>query len=121
MANEISVTANLSASKGGASITPGSKSKTITMAGTNMISSTQSIGTTSELVIFGDITGAPEYVFITNLDTENYVEIGGDSGLTVWNLKLKPGYPTLIPLSSATLYAKANTATCQILVSAVES
>lgn len=121
MANELTVTSNIQAAKNGASITPGAKIKQITMSGTHMQSLVQDIGTSAELIDFNDISGAPEYVRITNLDSTNYVELGGDSGLTVFKHKLKPGYFAQFPPSSATLYAKANTATCQVQVDAVEA
>ncbi len=121
MANETTIICDLRASKGGAAIASGSKTKQLTMAGANMLSATQAIGTSAELVTFGDIAGAPVMVRITNLDDVNYVELGGDSGLTVFKLKLLAGCSNILSPSSGTLYAKANTAGVQILVDAVEA
>lgn len=120
MANEIYMTASLNATKGGAKITH-SITKRLTMAGDDMIQTTQLIGTTSELVVFGEITGAPQAVLITNLDTTNYVELGGDIGITVFNLKLPAGCSALFQPGSGTLYAKANTASCRLQILAAEA
>jgi hypothetical protein len=120
MANEIYCTAQLTATKGGAKITS-SIGKRQDMTGDDMVQNTQLIGTTSELVVFGEITGAPKQVLITNLDTTNYVELGGDTGITVFSLKLLAGTSALFAPTSATLYAKANTASCRIQILAVEA
>lgn len=120
MANEVYASVRVTANKSGA------KSEISTtfranMTGDDMLQATQVIGTTSELVSFGDITGAPQQVVIKNLDSTNFVELGGDSGLTVFKLKLLAGQTTLIQPSSATLYAKADTADVRIQVIAVEA
>lgn len=120
MANEITATINLSASKGGAKVGQNYTFRT-TMAGDDMTQASQVIGTTSELVSFGEITGAPAAVMIQNLDATNFVEIGGDSGLTVFKLKILAGKAILISPSSGTVYAKADTAACRVLIVAVEA
>jgi hypothetical protein len=120
MANEISKTIRITATKNGASVSYSSTERE-DMAGDNMISSVQSIGTTSELVGFGEITGAPGLVVIKNLDPTNFVEFGGDSGLTVFKLKVLAGKDQMVRLESATLYGKADTAEVKIQVTAVEA
>lgn len=119
MANEIFASVQFAARKNGADISA-SSSFNLTMTGDDMLNQTQVIGTTAELVSFGDITGAPGLVIIKNLDATNYVEIGGDSGLTVFKLKLLPGQYHQFQPSSATMYAKANTADVRIQVIATE-
>jgi hypothetical protein len=119
MANEIYTSLQLTASKGGARIT-NTIAKRSDMTGDDMIQTTQVIGTTAELVTFGEISGAPQEILITNLDATNFVELGGDSGLTVFKLKLLAGKSTLIQPSSATLYAKADTASVRVQILAVE-
>jgi len=120
MANEITTAVSLSASKGGASI---SRNLTVrsNLAGEDMVQTTQLIGTTSELVVFGEITGAPQFLMIQNLDATNYVEIGGDSGMTVFSLKIPAGKASLFAPISGTVYAKANTASVRIQIIAVEA
>jgi hypothetical protein len=120
MANEVSFSVALKATKGNASVNQ-SANLFANMAGTDMLQATQNIGTTAELVSFGDITGAPQFVMIRNLDTTNFVELGGDSGLTVFKTKLLAGQVCLFTPSSATLYAKADTAAVSIMVVAVEA
>jgi len=120
MANEIKTSISLTASKNGAKIAA-SASASQDMAGDDMIQTTQLIGTTAEVLGFGEITGAPAQIFIQNLDSTNFVEIGGDSGLTVFKLKILPGKSTVISPSSGTIYAKADTASARILIVAAES
>lgn len=107
------------ASKNGANIAI-SSSFNLTMTGDDMVQSTQIIGTSAELVTFGDITGAPGLVIIKNVDPTNFLELGGDSGLTVFKTKLLPGQFTIFQPSSATLYAKADTASVRLIVIATE-
>lgn len=120
MANEITASASLRASKGGATITL-SGTVLVDMTGADLYQATQEIGTGAETVSFGDITGAPAYVYVENLDTTNYVEFGGDVGLTVFKLRLNAGECMVLHLDSATLYAKADTAAVNIFVGAAEA
>lgn len=111
MANEINISANISVNKGGWNA-KGSGSKSITMSGADMLQDTQDIGTSAEAVTWGEITGAPKYVFIKNLDSTNYVTIGWTNPPT--EIPLLPGEIALFPTSTATFYALANTATVKI-------
>lgn len=119
MANEIYESISFTARKNGAEISIASSNQ-VTMTGDDLVSITQVIGTTAELISFGDITGAPGEVVIKNLDATNYIEIGGDSGLTVFKTNLLPGRFTVFQPSSATLYAKANTADVRVQIIATE-
>ena len=119
MANEIYTSISYKARKNGADISI-SSAHNVTMTGDDMINTTQVIGTTAELVGFGEITGAPGEVVIKNLDATNFIELGGDSGLTVFKTKLLPGRSTIFQPSSATLYAKADTASVRIQILANE-
>lgn len=120
MANEIYATVSLTARKNSAEMSYATAFNQ-DMAGDDFIQTTQLVGTSAELVSFGEITGAPTQCLIRNLDATNYVEFGGDSGLTVFKLKLLPGKSMLIPLQSGTLYALANTAAVRILILATEA
>ena len=115
MANEISQNIQLSATKNSASVSL-SHNKRITMTGADMVQATQSIGTTAELIALGDIAGAPSQIVIKNLDATNFVEIGGDSGLTVFKLKIAAGEAVLFRATSGTIYAKADTAAVRVQV-----
>jgi len=120
MANELYYALELTARKGGAVVSQSTSGNT-TMAGDDMLQGTQVIGTSSEVVDFAEISGAPSMVLIQNLDATNFVEIGGDSGLTVFKLKILAGKAILISPSSATMYAKADTASVRIQVIAAEA
>jgi len=120
MANEIYKTATFRANKGGARV-EFSGTKNFDMSGDDMLSGTQVIGTSSETVDLGDISGAPVVLVIKNLDSTNFVEIGGDSGLTVFKLKIPAGDFVVIQPSSATIYAKADTADVRIQTIAAEA
>jgi C4-dicarboxylate-specific signal transduction histidine kinase len=119
MANEIYTSISFTANKNGAKSSI-SSSFNLTMTGNEMIQATQVIGTSSELITLGDISGAPGYFIIKNLDSTNYIEIGGDTGLTVFKLKLKPGQHHAFQPSAAAIYAKANTASVRVQVIATE-
>lgn len=120
MAKEIKYSLQLSAIKGGASVSLNA-SGSLDMTGDDMIQTTQVIGTTAELVDLGEITGTPAMIAIQNLDATNFVEIGGESGLTVFKLKIPPLKATLFSPTSGILYAQADTAACRIMVVAAES
>jgi len=120
MPNEISQTINFAASKNGATVSINS-TKRIDMSGNELLQNTQLIGTTAETISLGDIAGAPAQVCVKNLDATNFVEIGGDSGLTVLKLRVLPGEASLFRPTSGTLYGKADTAAVRIQVVAAEA
>ena len=83
---------------------------------------TQSIGTTHELVdVLADLT-AEGYFIATNLDTTNFVEIGVDVSATFYPLiRLKAGESSMGRLSpGVAVYAKADTAACQLQFQCLE-
>lgn len=122
MANEISMTLRLNASKGGATVDSGSKLKQLTMSGSKMVQTVIAVGTASELLTIGDLAGVPAAVMITNLDATNFVLISGETGFTaVMQLKILAGESVLITPLAATLYAKADTAACNLQLIAVEA
>lgn len=120
MANEAYYSISIKAAKNGATVGQ-STSKRLSMTGAEMVQATQNIGTTAELVSFGGITGAPQLLMVQNLSDTNYIELGGDSGLTVFKMKIPAGQIAVFTPSSATLYAKANTAAVNVLVVAIEA
>jgi hypothetical protein len=120
MANEVSITVNLVARKGGAVVNPGAQVKSLTMAGDDTLQATQLIGfAAAELIALGEITGAPAALMLTNLDATNFVLVGFTNPPT--EMKLLPGVSMLISPAGATIYAKADTAACRVLVAAVEA
>jgi len=116
MANEITYAVSIQVSKGGASISSGSISDTIDMTGVDMGTVTQSIGTSNEaLDIPADVSGDVHLV-VKNLDSTNYVEIFSDNASNHLMSKLNAGEACSLRNvgSSSALYARANTAACQI-------
>lgn len=81
----------------------------------------QIIGTTTESILFGDVV-TPGYCMIENLDSTNFVQIGGNNGGSLVEFaKLKPGELALIPLDPLiTMRAKADTAAVKVRVSCFE-
>jgi hypothetical protein len=118
MANEISISASVSASKNGLTMSQ-SGSKTVDMAGDDMIQSTQVVGITAEAIGFGEITGAPSVVQLRNVETVNFVLYGPSNPPT--EFKLPAGHVALFQPSAATLYAIASPGTARILVFATEA
>ena len=111
MANELSLIVNLSFSKGGAKVVK-QASKQVTVTGDAFTHGVQAIGTSEEEIVQGADLGTPGYIFIINLDSTNYVEIGSTTG--VYDIKLKAGEFALYRHNSATVYGKADTASCNV-------
>lgn len=126
MANEITTSVSLSASKGGASVASGTKSKNFDMTGADMQQGTQLVGYAAdeEIVINADV-GTEGVVMITNLDAANPIELSYDTGANFAAYKFakvragqsilfQPAYPT----SKTKIYGQATTADvlAQVLV-----
>lgn len=72
------------------------------------------IGTSEESISFTDI-GTNGWVQCHNTDATNYVEVGFSTG--VYGIKLKAGDRAQFRLNTgATIYLKANTASCRVQV-----
>lgn len=119
MANEISVSVSLSASKHGAA-NAAAGSLTLTMAGDQMINNVQIItNVAAEAVVLGDV-GSIGYVFLKNLDSTNYVEIDSVNTMDSWPQRLFPGEFILLKPEGLTMYALANDAPVNLQVLALE-
>ena len=112
MADEIQMTARLYASKGGAFLPSVTYTKSATMAGVDMGSQTQLIGTTVEALDVPVDVASPYKLLIANLDSTNYVELGFVSG--TYTMRIPAGETLLMPYVSATLYLKADTSNVTI-------
>lgn len=112
MASEITFKIQLSASKGGAQVTL-AKNLTLTMAGTEMDQGTQVIGTSAELVTFGEVA-TTGFLMCFNMDATNYVEFSVDASVATPFSRLNPGEGLLVPVSAVAIYAKAHTASVRI-------
>lgn len=120
MANEISVSVSLSASKGGATLSL-QGTKTLDMAGEDMIQCTQIVTTSAEALAFGDITGVPAYLGIKNLDDTNAINISLVSDGTTPFAILKAGQVMVLPPGASTIYGKAAGVNVHILLAAMEA
>jgi hypothetical protein len=116
MAQELSINISAALSKGNlkASVSPGVLKVDVT--GSVFIDNVQTVGTSEEAVVFGDVA-TPGYVYVRNLDATNYVQLGATTG--VYTIKLMPGENALFRLSGTTLFALANTAACNVQVVAI--
>lgn len=114
MADEIKVTTGMSCLNGNLNISVPSKTISVdqaTAGGGNP--ATVSIGTSEETISFGDITA--RYVYIQNIDSANFVELGFSAG--VYGIKMLAGETAVFPLlTTATIYAKADTASVTMQV-----
>jgi len=74
------------------------------------------VGTSEESLTFTDVT-TPGLCYLYNLDSTNYVQYGNATGSYIGRLK-PSSFPNLLELDggATTLYLKANTASCQVLV-----
>ena len=116
MASELSVgTLTVSFSKSGSpsfSVTPAALSITIT--GDAWMDNTQTIGTSEEAILLGDVaTGG--YWFVQNLDATNFVELRAGTG-SVDFIKLKAGEWAIFRTSgdATAPYAIADTGSVQV-------
>lgn len=76
------------------------------------------VGTTEESTAFPELT-TEGWLFMKNLDATNYVQWG--FATTVYGGRLEPGEVALFRMEpSVTLYLKANTAACKVLVMGCE-
>lgn len=111
MANEITVTTNLSAVKGNLSYSRAYTAR-VTMATARKDGKVQTIGTAYEaLTPAADLTTNGWAIFI-NLDATNYVEIGVEVAAAFYPaVRLNAGESALFRAAQGvTLYARANTA-----------
>jgi hypothetical protein len=111
MSNELKIIVSLNFSKGGAKANR-AESIQVDVTGDAFTHEVQSVGTSEEELAQGADLGTPGYIFIKNLDDTNYVEVGSTTG--VYDIKLKAGEVALYRHNSGTIYAKANTAACNV-------
>lgn len=117
MANEIKVTAGLRALNGNLSIiVPSSTVQVDQTTARGGGPGTVDIGLSEETIDFGDISAG--FVHLRNLDDTNYIDVGFSTG--VYGIRLIAGSVAVFPkITSAAVYALANTAICKLQVTAV--
>ena len=111
MADELKLRISLRFSKGSAKVNI-QESDSITVTGDAFEHAVQEVGTSEEALAQGADVGTPGFLLVKNLDATNYVEIGSTTG--VYDIKLLAGEFCLYRHNSATIYAKANTAACNV-------
>ena len=111
MANEITVDARLRVVKALVTDEKVLRSATFDMAGDNLTSQVQLIGTSHEsLAIVSDIAIAG-YAWFRNVDATNFIEIGLEVAAAFQPLiKLKSGEVAVLRLATTSVFARANTA-----------
>ena len=118
MADEIRVVTGIGVENG--SLTLATVSRTRTYDQANPVAPAPggvTVGTTEELLDFGDVT--PGWTEFTNLDDTNYVEFG--FATTDYGFVLPPGASCVLKLiSTASVFAKADTASCQLYIKGIE-
>lgn len=116
MANEITVSSQLSVSKGLLSQTGQSQRTRFDQTGNGAGSFTVEVGTSEENIAFGDV--APGYVRFTNLDATNFVRIRFST--TDNAIRLRPsGGVAIFQVDGVTVIAIADTAACLVQVEAI--
>ncbi len=119
MANELRLNlGNFSFTKGTASASAPGQSLGVTVSGTHFIGNSQSIGTGDETLALGDVA-TNGYVFFKNTDPTNFIIIGADG--SSYPIKLKPGEFAVMRWNGAAIHAKADTATCILQYTIIES
>jgi len=122
MANEISITARLSASKSGTSAANATTGFTHDMTGDQMFLSNPAITITAALVSLGTVdTTARYHLFMRNTDATNEVLLSFNGGST-YPIVILPG-KSMGPITvaaSQTLWLDAQVGTCIVEIVAVE-
>jgi hypothetical protein len=109
MADELSLTGRFYYSKSGSIVERNTGATLVTISGTEVKSGIESVGTSNETIT---IPASPGYVFVKNLDSTNFIQLGPDS--TNYFLKLLAGQWAIFPINGTALNAKANTAACNL-------
>jgi len=122
MANEISISVSLAASKNSASMSL-TGTATQDMAGSDITQVTQELTTTPELLVLADVATPAAYIYIRNLETEtNDIHVSLDSGASQKFSTIKPGKFILIsPSVAQNVYLSASASTARAQVGAVEA
>lgn len=121
MADEITVSAWLSLTNGELKFQSDTTSQSIDQAAAGMMGNVQTVGTSAEVLLLGDIS-TPGVILVKNLDATNYVEIGaGTGGSWAAHVKVKPGETWIYRLSVAAPSAQANTAPVKLYYALLET
>lgn len=115
MADELTTNFSMSYTNGQSRLTIPAKQLQIDVASQVRASATQTIGTTQEALVMGDVSSAGAAYFL-NTDATNYVDIGIDVTGTFYGLiRLRPGQFAFCPrLATNAPFARANTSSVNL-------
>ena len=111
MANEITGKVVLKVSKGGAKVDR-KESFSIDMTGESITHSTVSVSTSGELLVVSTELGSNGWCFVKNLDTTNFVTLGGHASSNHL-IKVLPGECALFR-AVGNVYANSDTSACML-------
>ena len=120
MANEINIQAVLTVQMANSPAMQAAGTKDITQTAKRCSVNVQNIGTSAELLTYGDVATV-KYVLVKNMDATNYVQLALDSGFTQIFAKMLPGEFCLIPTNQNNVYARANTTAVDCCVCAADT
>lgn len=113
MANEAQIVAQLTFAKGSIGTQQLiSSAVNRDVAGTAYLRNVQSVGTTTEALLLGDV-GTPGYCLFHNLDPTNFITVAPNN-TDAPTVKLAPGDWALFRFAAAAPFVKADTASCQL-------
>ena len=115
MANELRIEAQLEYSKSGVKQNK-HYSAYADVSGDSFTLVVQEVGTSNELIVIGSDVATWGYVYLKNLDSTNYVEVGLTSS---YSIKLKAGEVAMFRAAAA-LYARANTDVVDLEIIVIE-
>jgi hypothetical protein len=114
MANEITVSARLKVAKSSVEMDR-NETDTFDMSGTKVGGGIQVVGTTYEAVSLPADIGTAGYAWFKNHSTANYLELGLEVAAAFYAFaKLEPGEFGVIRLATNSIFARANTAACDL-------
>lgn len=115
MANEAQLRIQLTFAKGGSSVVFDSLLIQSTVAGTKMIHNRQTVGTSEEAIVLGEVAPGGGWFICRNLDATNYVSIKPSTGAAVSAIVMPGEVAAFRWLSTVTApFAQANTAPVDI-------
>ena len=119
MANEIQFSLLVAALKNGVNVTTGTQQGFRDMTGSEMLTNVQTVGTSPEAVVVGDVT-TPGLWFLRNAGTTGNLLISLDNASADLFSTLNPGEFCLLNRAPATLYAAASAGTISLHVVLIE-
>jgi len=120
MADELTLSGSMSFSKGGVTLSVAKTGVLVTVSGTKVSEYVQTVGTSEEALILGDI-GTPGHIMIQNLDATNYVSLRRATGEGNVIKILAGKFAGPFQLEATAPFVIANTASVAIRVWLVEA